>query len=175
MTTYRIDSEHSITDDANIVGLLRHPRLFIDTAQDYPGHADWLAKVEAQLNDDKKHVMAAYQGGVAIGAVLYQQLVSDPHGVEIKNISVAPDRTGLHLASFLLRGAEHEARQYTFSGIEKYVVDTKETNTGMIALLEREGYTIEDVTDLYGLGAGLDVVMTKPAAPVTRLGSSLIL
>jgi hypothetical protein len=65
------------------------------------------------------------------------------------------------LVRFLLRNAEIEAVQHDFLGIDEYVVDTKVSNVQMIAFLESQGYSVKDIADLYGLDAGLDVVMTK--------------
>jgi ribosomal protein S18 acetylase RimI-like enzyme len=163
MTSFRFDNEHSATQVANIVDVLRQPRLWIPTEKDYPNHGEWLDKTEALIASGKKRAMAAYMGNQAIGAVIYQQSVESPSVVEIRNISVSPDGRGRHIGSFLLRNVEIEAARNDFSEINEFVVDTKLTNTGMIAFLKSEGYSIKETTDLYGLNAGLDAVLSKSA------------
>jgi len=161
MAEFRFTNEHSLTDVANVVDVLRQPRLWIDTEGDYPDHSRWLGKTEAQLVDGTKRAMAAYSGLQAIGTVIYQRDPKQPTALEIRNISVTQYSRGRHVGSFLLRNAEAEAVQNDFPDIEEFVVDTKLTNKDMIAFLISEGYDIKEITDLYKLGAGLDVVLSK--------------
>ncbi|MDB5159763.1 MAG: hypothetical protein JWO99_26 [Candidatus Saccharibacteria bacterium] len=162
MKEFRFTNEHSSTDVADIVDVLRQPRLWIPTAQDYPNHSAWLDKTEAQIASGTKRVMAAYMGRDAVGTVIYQRQADQPQTLEIRNISVSSDARGRYVGAFLLRNAEVEAVQNDFPDIEEFTIDTKVTNQEMVSFLEAQGYTIQDITDLYGLGAGLDAVMTKP-------------
>ena len=161
MADFRFTNEHSAQDVANIVDVLRGPRLWIPTDQDYPNHSVWLDKTEAQIVDGTKRAMAAYSGKLAVGSVIYQRHPEIPTVLELRNISLAPDMRGRHFGHFLLHTAEGEAARNDFPGIEEIVVDTKVTNEGMISFLLAQGYDIKEITDLYGLGAGLDVVFSK--------------
>lgn len=141
--------------------MLRGPGLWIPTGHDYPNHDRWLDETEAQIASGAKRAMSAYMGDQAIGAVIYRQNPDDPGIVDIRNFSVSPDARGRYVGSFLLRNAEIEATKIDFPGTKKIVVDTKITNTDMIEFLLSHGYSIDEITDLYRLGTGLDAVLTK--------------
>jgi ribosomal protein S18 acetylase RimI-like enzyme len=81
--------------------------------------------------------------------------------LEIKNISVDPEAEGRYIGSFLLRNSEIEAAKVDFPDIEHVTIDTKRTNQGMVEFLLDHGYQLQEVTDLYGTGTGLDAVFTK--------------
>ena len=162
MKEFRFNNDHTSAEVADIVDVLRQPRLWIPTEKDYPNHGSWLDKTEDLIISGKKRAMAAYMGKDAVGTVIYQRDPNQSHSLEIRNISVSADARGRYVGGFLLRNAEIEAAQNDFPGIEEYVVDTKASNEEMITFLESHGYSIKDITDLYGLGAGLDVVMSKP-------------
>jgi ribosomal protein S18 acetylase RimI-like enzyme len=162
MKEFRFNNDHTSAGVADIVDVLRQPRLWIPTEQDYPNHKNWLEKTEDLIISGKKRAMAAYMGHEAVGTVIYQRDPKNAQSLEIRNISVSDDTRGRHVGSFLLRNAEIEAARNDFPGIEEYIVDTKITNLDMIAFLESEGYSIKGIADLYGLGAGLDAVMSKP-------------
>lgn len=161
MTEFRFTNDHSSSGVADVVDVLRQPRLWIPTQEDYPGHAEWLDKTEALIGSGQKRAMSAHMGRDAIGAVIYQQSLDTPSTVEIRNISVLPDARGRYVGAFLLRTAEIEARRNDFKGVEQFVVDTKLPNEEMISFVQSQGYSIVDIIDLYGLGTGLDVVMSK--------------
>ena len=162
MKEFRFNNDHNSAEVADIVDVLRQPRLWIPTEKDYPNHGAWLDKTEDLIISGKKRAMAAYMGKDAVGTVIYQRDPKEPTLLEIRNISVSDDARGRYVGSFLLRNAEIEAAQNDFPGIEQYVVDTKTSNVEMIAFLESQGYSVQDITDLYGIGAGLDAVMSKP-------------
>lgn len=82
-----------------------------------------------------------------------------PEALEVKNITVRPDQRGRHIASFLLRNAEIEGRADFQS--THVLVDTKARNFPIRAYLTKNGYHVKGVTDLYGLGAGEDIVYRK--------------
>lgn len=161
MTEFRFDNNHTSAQAADIVDVLRQPRLWIPTEKDYPTHRSWLDKTEAQIVDGPKRAMAAYMGRDAVGAVIYQRSTEQPNLLEIRNISVSTDARGRYIGAFLLRNAELEAVRNDFIGVDEIVADTKITNEEMITFLISQGYSIKDITDLYGLGTGLDVVMSK--------------
>jgi ribosomal protein S18 acetylase RimI-like enzyme len=162
MIPFHFSNEHTSSEVGGIVDVLKQPRLWIPTEHDYPNHTVWLDKTEAQIASGEKHAMAARMGDKAVGAVIYRQNPDDPTIVDIRNISVADDARGRYVGSFLLRNVEVEAAKTDFPDATEFLVDTKTTNTDMIAFLLSHGYTIKEITDLYGLGTGLDVVLTKP-------------
>jgi len=162
MKEFRFTNEHSSTDVANIVDVLRQPRLWIPTEKDYPNYTNWLDKTEDRIVSGDKRAMAAYMGKKAVGTVIYQRDPTQPTSLEIRNISVSPDARGRYIGGFLLRNAEIEAAQNDFLGVEQYVIDTKVDNGEMIAFLQTHGYSIQAIADLYGLGTGPDAVMSKP-------------
>lgn len=97
--------------------------------------------------------------------MVYQRHKAVPSALEIKNITVRPDMRGRFIAGFLLRNAEIEgAADY---GVREVIVDAKARNVAIRAYLWRQGYRRRGEEDLYGLGAGQDVVYGK------RLGKSL--
>lgn len=164
MKEFRFTNEHTSSQIADITDLLRKPRLWVPTERDYPNHNDWLGKTEAQLQSNTKRAMVARMGRETIGAIVYQR---DPHlnsQLEIRNISVSPDARGRYAGAFMLRNTEIEAVRNDFPGVETITIDTKEANQEMIAFLLSQDYQVADVLDLYGLGAGLDVVLTKSVA-----------
>lgn len=160
MAEFRFTNEHSLTEVAGVIDVLRSPRLWIPTSLDYPTHTEWLEKTEAEIKEGKKRAMIAYMVS-AIGTVIYQRHKDDPLILEVKNISVAPDARGRHIASFLLRNSEIEAARHDFPDINKVIVDTKVSNTEMINFLLSQGYTVDKIVDLYGLGTGMDVILAK--------------
>jgi ribosomal protein S18 acetylase RimI-like enzyme len=162
MAEFRFTNEHSSSELGNVIDVLRRPRLWVPTEADYPDHAAWLEKVEAQLGTNQKRAMVAYDTTTPIGAVVYQRHLECPKILEIRNISVAPESHGRYMGSFLLRNTEIEGIGNDFPGVDTVMVDTKVTNTGMITFLLHHGYKVEEVADLYGKETGLDVVLTKP-------------
>lgn len=164
MVNFRFTNEHSSANLGNVAGLLTQRRLWIPTQADYPGHGEWVQKAEAQLAQDEKRAMLAYDGLKPVGIVVYQRHPTRPDTVEIKNLSVAPDARGGFVGSFLLRITEVEALKVDFPGCRTIVGDVKVTNTEMVGFLIKHGYTPEEITDLYKLGAGLDVVFSKTLA-----------
>lgn len=168
MRDFRFSNNHTPSAINGAMGLLEAPRLWVPET-DYPDYRYWLQKVEGQLGHEKRAMMA-YWGKQPVGIVMYQRHETEPGTVEIKNISVSPEARGRHVASFALRNAEIEAIQYDFPGCNRLVVDTKITNSGMIAFLTEQGYTPIAVTDLYGLKAGEDIVFEKFVIPASGFG-----
>lgn len=160
MEDFRFVGEPRMQDIGNIIGILEKPRLWVPQT-DYPDYFDWLQKVETELQTEIKRTILAYSGQEPVGAVLYQRHKSRQGTVEIKNLSVSPDVRGRHVGSFLLRNAEVEALDFDYPDCSRLVLDAKLSSTGIIAFLIKHGYQPEAVQDLYGLGAGADLVMTK--------------
>jgi ribosomal protein S18 acetylase RimI-like enzyme len=141
-----------------ILNYLRGPRLWIPH-EDYPDFDGWLQKVHSQLKDETKRALVALSRGNVIGAVIYQRHMAEPTALEIKNITVRPDMRGRHIASFLVRNVEVEgAREF---GVRSVLVDAKVGNLEIRTFLFGEGYRIQTIEDLYGLGAGEDVLYRK--------------
>lgn len=153
-----LTTEQTITKADELVDHLRRPRLWVP-GTDYPDYGAWLERVHRQLKDESKRAILALVRGCVIGAVLYQRHKTAPWALELKNVSVAPDLRGRHVASFLLRNAEIEGR--ADYGSMCAVVDTKASNSAMRRFLSRNGYRASITTDLYGLGAGEDVLYAK--------------
>jgi ribosomal protein S18 acetylase RimI-like enzyme len=161
MAEFRFTNEHSSSETGNIVEVLERPRLWIPTQHDYPDFSSWVLKTEARIAEGSTRAMIAYLGTTPAGVVIYQQHETKPETVKVRNISVSPDAQGRYIGSFLLRNTEIEAMKYDFPGCKQIMVDTKQANTRMISFLIGQGYSISEVSDLYGLEAGLDTVMVK--------------
>jgi hypothetical protein len=100
MKDIRFSNEHSSAEVADVVDMLRQPRLWIPTEKDYPDHDVWLDKTEALIASGKKRAMAAYMGRDAIGTVIYQRSPEQPTTLEIRNISVSDDARGRYVGAF---------------------------------------------------------------------------
>lgn len=150
-----------------IVGYLTGPRLWIPQS-DYPDFEDWAQRVHAQLKSEAKRAVVALSAGAVVGAAVYQPHRSDPRVLEVKNITVRPDARGRLLATFMLRNAEVEGA--ADFGCREAAVDAKARNSALRAFLFKSGYRVDRVEDLYGLGAGADVVYRKtlPMAAASR-------
>ena len=170
MTEFLFTSERSWQKADEIVDYLRGPRLWVPRV-DYPDLDAWIEKVHAQLKSEAKRALVAFQGGQVVGAVVYQRHVDAPEVLEVKNITVRPDMRGRHIASFLLRNAEIEGA-HDF-GAREVVADAKVQNLAIRAYLFRNGYRSDDVKDLYGLGAGADVVYRKALPRGTHGGPTV--
>ena len=161
MADFRFTNEHSFGDLGSVADILMRPRLWIPTEADYPGHGEWVQKTEAQLAENEKRAMVAYSGSTPIGAVVYQRHQTRPNTAEIRNISVTDDARGRYVGSFLLRNTEIVALLNDFPDCHTITGDTKLTNPEMMAFVLKHGYTLEEITDLYGLSTGLDAVFSK--------------
>ena len=142
-----------------IVAYLRGPRLWIPTT-DYPDFLDWTQKVHEQLRHEEKRALVAMSGGQVVGASIYQRHREEADALEVKNITVRPDQQGRYVASFLLRNAELEGER-DFPGVRQAVVDAKAGNFAVRRFLLHHAYVPAALVDLYGLGAGADVVFRK--------------
>lgn len=155
---FRFTNEFAPAQVDEIVGFLMGPRLWIPHG-DYPDFLDWAQKVHAQLKSEAKRAIVALDRGQVVGAAVYQRHKGDAEALELKNLTVRPDKRGRYLASFLVRNAEIEgAREF---GARRVVCDAKTGNVGIRLFLERHRYRVIGRDDLYGKGGGDDLVFRK--------------
>lgn len=140
-----------------VLGFLEGPRLWIPRA-DYPDFVDWLHRAHGELRAGQKRAVVALEGPDVQGSVIYQPHKALRGVLELKNISVRPEARGRLLASFLLRQAELAGAAL---GLHQVVVDAKARNVEIRKFLLSQRYRPCGTADLYGLGAGDDVVYTK--------------
>lgn len=166
---YAFTTEETVRRAEEIVSYLLGPRLWMPRS-DYPDIEDWAHRTFYQLRNESKRAVVALLRGSVIGVVVYQRHRDDPWTLEIKNVTVRPDQRGRRIASFLLRNAEAEgAADFVTS---RSVTDAKASNLAVRAFLLREGYLPSRMCDLYGLGAGPDVVYEKALRPPRALISA---
>lgn len=168
MADFHFTNEHNARSTGEILRVLREPRLWVPSQLDYPDFDQWLDKTEAAILNNTARALSAYIGTQPVGAVIYKMCPEDSATLQIKNISLAPDARGRHIASFLVRNAEIEAARHDFPDCNQVTVDTKVSNPEMINFLLSADYNIDRVEDLYGLGGGLDVVFSKSLEANTR-------
>lgn len=159
------DNVENRTDE--VLDFLRGPRLWIPQT-DYPDFDDWVERVHRELKAQQKLAVVALESGCVVGSVVYQRHKQLESALEIKNISVRPDYRGRHLASFLLRNAEVIGSSALSTRV--ILADAKVRNHGIRMFLLGHHYRVlAQARDLYGLGAGPDVVYAKALeAPPTR-------
>ena len=150
-----------------VCAFLSGPRLGIPVT-DYPDYQRWLEKVHHQLKTEDKRALVCLRSGNVIGVALYQ-LHKDVMGtLEIKNISVRPDARGRFIANFFLRNVEIEG-QVDYGLLQQVIVDIKAANLQMLRLLGRHQYSEIGRVDLYGLGAGEDIILRKPLEAIQEI------
>lgn len=142
-----------------ILAYLRGPRLWMPHAH-YPDFEDWLQRAHGELRSEQKRAIVALERGVVVGAVIYQRDKQDRNALELKNITVRPDQRGRHVASFLVRNCEIEGAR-DFPGTRRIRCDAKRGNAPIRLFFLRNGYRIAGSADLYGLGAGEDLLFEK--------------
>lgn len=145
---------------ANVAQILRVPRLWIPTENDYGArHAAWVDETEADIALGKKYAMVARMGGQVLGAIVFR---TDGH---IRNISMNPEIEGRYFGAFMLRNVEQELQDI---GVVATYVDTKPSNEAMLGFLTAQGYEITGVEDLYGSGKP-DALLTKSLSQPNRM------
>ncbi len=144
------------------VAYLQGPRLWMPRDH-YPDYDDWLHRVHGELRSERKRAIVAIDNGEIVGAVVYQRHKQDAEALELKNLTVRPDKRGRHLASFLARNMEIEGVR-DFPGVRRVLCDAKRGNLPIRLFFLRHRYVIAGAADLYGLGAGEDLVFEKPLA-----------
>lgn len=155
-------SDDSWSRADEIAEYLLGPRLWVPR-RDYPDYDDWVERTRVQLRSEDKRALTARSSGRIVGAVVYQRHRSDPGLLEIKNVSVRPDCQDRLFAAFLLRNAEVEGCKDF--GVGEAVVDAKARNAAVASFLVRCGYLPEGRADLYGLGAGNDLLFRRRIRP----------
>ena len=94
-----------------------------------------------------------------VGVTIYQRHKKYSEALEIKNLTVRPDKRGRYIASFLLRNSEIEGAAEFKS---QYILcDAKIKNFPIRWFLEKNKYQIVDKRDLYNKGSGEDLVYKK--------------
>ncbi len=142
-----------------VVAYLAGPRLWVPQVN-YPDYDAWLHKVHGELKSEHKRALVAFTGGVVCGTVIYQRHKTQGDVIEVKNITVRPEEQGRLVASFLMRNTEIEGVR-DFPGTTAVVCDAKADNMPMRAFLSRNRYAQVGQADLYGLGAGTDILFRK--------------
>lgn len=161
MAEFRFTNEHSPSGVGDVMSVLVQPRQWVP-ADEYPDYFNrWIPKTEADILNNTKRAMLAMVYRTPAGVIVYRRHETRPRTVEIRNISVVPDFSNRLIGSFMLRQVELEATRYDYPDCDTVIVDTKASNERMLRFLEGHGYELETITDLYGLGAGLDAVLVK--------------
>jgi ribosomal protein S18 acetylase RimI-like enzyme len=140
------------------IGFLSGPRLFAKNS-DYPDFLSWLQKVESELCSGKKHSILAVEKNQIIGVVVYQKHKLLRGTLEIKNLTVRPDKAGRHIGSFLMKNAEREGGIHFKA--DTVVCDTKRNNLAVRTFLFSQKYLLLGHQDLYGKKGGDDFVYLK--------------
>jgi putative acetyltransferase len=125
----------------------------LKTTSDNPDFRALVAELDAHLteqNGDKdafyvqfnnldaiKHAIVAYQDGVAVGCGAIKAY-SDTT-MEVKRMYVKPDNRGHGIASDILKTLENWAIS---SGFKETILETLKSKESVIALYERNGYSI---------------------------------
>lgn len=151
---------------AQTIDVLRAPRLWIPTSDDYgvKAHDDWLAKTEHELIEGRQCALLAQSSWQHVGAIVWRAGEA-PDQFDIRNISIHPDTRGRSFASFMMRQVEHIVRERAAGSRPIITVDTKVTNVEMIGFLRSIGYEITEISDLYDSGKP-DAVLVKRCAGV---------
>jgi ribosomal protein S18 acetylase RimI-like enzyme len=159
---FRFTNEFNPARLDEVVAYMLGPRLWVPQ-NDYPDVWDWAQRAHAELRRQTKRALVAFDRGEVVGVVVYQRHKRRHEAMEIKRLTVRPDQRGRYIASFLLRNAEIEGtRDYN---CRYALTDSKARNLGIKGFLLRHHYQVVDRTDLYGLGAGEDLVYQKDLWP----------
>lgn len=161
---YRFTDEVPASQLDHVVSASLGPRLWINDA-DYPDLDSWGERMRHDLQTGAKIPMVAYNRRAVAGSIIFRPS-DNPTIFDIRRISIMPSEVGRGIASFLLRSTEVEAMR-RFPEALMARVDAKLSNRAIRAFLCRHGYVLTAVTDLYGLGTGLDAVYCKSLAPQT--------
>ena len=156
----RINDEMNPARAAKVMDVLRAPRLWIPTYEDYGASVEgWLGKVEQELIDGKRHALYAQVGRQASGTVVWRPDIDDTSMIDIRNISIDPQVKGRYFGAFMVRNVEQLAREQ-YPNASTVRVDTKATNIDMLAFLARQGYSQQGTFDLYNSNKS-DVILHK--------------
>ena|ERR1035437_8928080 len=155
---FRFTNDFSLSKLDEIVDYLRGPRIWFPKIC-YPDYFDWLQKIHSEIKSEQKRALIALDHFELIGVIIYQKHKTDKDSLELKNLTVRPDKRGRHIASFLLKNAEVEGLSEFKS--KHIVCDTKQDNMDVRLFLFKNNYKSKRIEDLYGLKSGLDVVYQK--------------
>ena len=159
---FTFTNEYPLSRLDEIVNYLLGPRLWVPQT-DYPDFLDWVDKVHRELKKDNKRAMIAFQNKEIVGVTIYQRHKLHADALEIKNLTVRPDKRGRYIASFLLRNSEIEgAKDF---GSTRILCDAKAKNFSVKSFILKNRYQIVGKENLYHKGGGEDLVFTKPALP----------
>lgn len=145
---------------AAVIDVLRKPRLWIPTKEDYgSAHDAWLEKTEAELISGTRNALLGQSGLAAVGAIVFRPEPGNEKSIGVRNISIDPSVSGRKFGTFMLRNVECIAQE-EFPDVRRFEVDTKQTNHEMRQFLQQQGYTEVKTADLYDSGK-LDVILEK--------------
>lgn len=126
----------------------------------YPDYDDWLRRVRVELGTRQKRAIVAIDDEQIVGAIVYQHHQKEADVLEIRHLSVCPEMRGRSIASFMLRNLEIEG-QKDFPGVTRVYCDAKPENDEIRIFLLLHDFVIVGTFDLYGLGAGEDMLFSK--------------
>lgn len=155
---FRFTNEYPVSKLDEIVSYLLGPRLWIPHS-DYPDFLDWAERAHQELKKEQKRALVAVENNDIVGVTIYQRHKQHPDALEIKNLTVRPDKRGRYIASFLLRNSEIEGTAEF--GSREIVCDAKKNNLPIRFFLERNHYNPIARADLYGKSGGEDIVFKK--------------
>lgn len=163
---FQFTNEYAISRLDEIVNYLMGPRLWIPQG-DYPDFLDWADKVHRELKTESKRAMVALENNDIVGVTVYQRHKLHSDALEIKNLTVRPDRRGRYIASFLLRNSEIEGAKDFKSN--RVLCDAKAQNWPIRHFLLKNKYRIISKENLYCKGGGDDLVYIKPVLGINTL------
>lgn len=167
----RITNEMTSSRAGKVMDVLRAPRLWIPTREDYGnGHDTWLQKVESELITGKRNALLARVGDCSVGTIVWRKNPDEDGVIDIRNISINPEIKGRYFGAFMLRNMEYCIRE-TNPEATLLRVDTKATNHDMLAFLAHQDYEAVDFLDIYESGKP-DVVLEKPCSPSSLVACS---
>jgi ribosomal protein S18 acetylase RimI-like enzyme len=155
---FRFTNNYPVSQLEEIVEYLVGPRLWIPNT-DYPDFLDWASRTYEEFRKESKRALLALSGNEIVGLMIYQPHRRNLDALEIKNLTVRPDKRGRYIASFLLRNAEIDgAKEFKKNRI---IYDAKANNFAIRKFLLTNHYRILGRADLYGIGAGEDLIYEK--------------
>lgn len=155
---FQFTNEYAVSRLDEIVSYLMGPRLWIPHG-DYPDFLDWADRVHKDLKKENKRAMIAFQNNEMVGVTIYQRHKTYADALEIKNLTVRPDKRGRYIASFLLRNSEIEgAKDF---GSTRILCDAKAKNFAIKSFLMKNHYQVLAKDDLYRKNGGEDLIYMK--------------
>lgn len=144
------------------------PTLLDRSIEDYSlTHVAWIERTVIDLSRGAKWAIVAYDDrSRPIGVIVYMRSTLRWGKIAIRNISVILEERGRGVGSSLLDAVERTIWRDSPDGVS-LVLDTKLTNLSVVAFVEKHGYVMQEVLDLYD-STNLDGVFVKvlPTSPV---------